>query len=49
MPPEPLLRNIRTGEVTTIRMFEDSDDDSADSSPFSDIEDAYRDIITRLH
>jgi hypothetical protein len=35
---EEKLRNIRTGEVTTLRMFEDSDDSSSeDGDPFDDI------------
>jgi len=46
---EQRLRNIRTGETTTLRMFEDSDDSDSDSNPFSDIEENYRDIISRLH
>ncbi len=50
MNHEPSLRNIRTGELTTFRMFEDSDDDSdSDSNPFSDIEEPYRDILSVLH
>ena len=40
---EQKLRNIRTGELTTLRMFEDSDDSSSeDSNPFED------DILTML-
>ena len=36
---EEKLRNIRTGELTTLRMFEDSDDSSSseDADPFDDI------------
>ena len=35
---EEKIRNIRTGELTTLRMFEDSDDDSSTSDdPFDDI------------
>ena len=34
---EQKLRNIRTGELTTLRMFEDSDDDSSESNPFDDV------------
>lgn len=47
---EPLLRNIRTGEMTTFKLFEDSEDDSdSNSNPFSDIEEPYQDILSRLH
>ena len=42
------LRTIHSGEVTVLRRFEDSDD-SCDSDPFSDMEDACQDIIARLH
>ena len=35
---EKRLHNIRTGELTTLRMFEDSDDSTDDESdPFHDI------------
>ena len=46
---EQRLRSIRTGELTTLHLFEDSDDSSNDSNPFSDQEENYRDIISRLH
>ena len=45
---EPVLRNIRTGEIATYRHFEDSDD-SSEANPFPDIDEAYRDIISQLH
>lgn len=41
---EQKLHNIRTGELTTLRMFEDSDDDSSEeANPFDDV-----DILTML-
>lgn len=46
---EQRLRSIRTGEITTLHLFEDSDDSSSDSNPFSDSEENYQDIISRLH
>ncbi|CAI8011751.1 hypothetical protein GBAR_LOCUS7536 [Geodia barretti] len=42
------LHTIRSGELTALRRFEDSDD-SCDSNPFSDMEDACQDLIARLH
>lgn len=42
------LHNIHSGELTVLRRFEDSDD-SCDSNPFSDMEDACQDVIARLH
>lgn len=46
---EQRLRSIRTGEITTLHLFEDSEDSSNDSNPFSDPEENYQDIISRLH
>ena len=42
------LTAICSGEHTVLRKFEDSDD-SCDSNPFSDMEDACQDLIARLH
>ena len=47
---EQKLRNIRTGELTTVRLLEDSDeDDDSLESPFFDLEEACEDILEQLH
>lgn len=49
---EQKLRNIRTGEMTTLRVFEDTDDEDSndgDSYPFSDLDETYQEILTRIH